>query len=66
VAPISPRSDEPPAIDRAETAIGHPHTLGVEFTDDETLVSDGTGDDIADFGEAPDIEVHDYEEPFSL
>jgi hypothetical protein len=66
VAPISASSDEPPAVDKAETAIGHPHTRGVEFTDDETLVPDGTGDDATDGGESRDVEAHDYDEPFPL
>jgi hypothetical protein len=66
VATISPSSDEPSAIDRAEIAVGHPHTLGVEYTDDETLVPDGTGDDGTDSGESRDVHAHDYEEPFPL
>jgi len=67
MARISSSSDEVPAVDTAETAVGHPHTRGVEFADDETLVPDGTGDDTdADFGEAPDVETHDYEEPQTL
>ena len=63
MARLTPSSDEAPAVDVAETAVGHPHTRGVEFADDETLVSDGTTDE---FGEAPDIETHDYEEPETL
>ncbi|WP_411698377.1 hypothetical protein [Conyzicola sp.] len=66
MAPLSPIGDEPPAVDRAEIAVGHPHTLGVEYSDDETLVPDGTGGDVAEFGESPDIETHDYEEPLTL
>jgi len=67
MARLTPSSDEAPAVDVAETAVGHPHTRGVEFADDETLVSDGTTDDFPDeFGEAPDIETHDYEEPETL
>ena len=66
MARISPSSDETPAIDAAETAIGHPHTLGVEYADDETLVPDGTGNDTSDYGEEPDIETHDYDEPHML
>lgn len=48
--------EEPPAVDAAETAPGHPHTKGVEFTDDETLVDD-------EFGEDPDVETHLDEAP---
>jgi hypothetical protein len=69
MARITPSSDEAPAVDAAETAPGHPHTRGVEYADDETLVPDGTGDSAAaveDFGEAPDIETHDYEAPEAL
>jgi len=66
MARLSPSSDEVPAVDTAETAIGHPHTRGVEYADDETLVPDGTGDDTTDFGEEPDVETHDYEEPQTL
>ncbi|GAB3607871.1 hypothetical protein GCM10027413_32800 [Conyzicola nivalis] len=66
MTPLSPMGDEPASVDRAEIAIGHPHTLGVEYADDETLVPDGTGMDVADFGEAPDVEMHDYEEPHTL
>ena len=66
MARFSPSSDETPAVDTAETAIGHPHTLGVEYADDETLVPDGSGVDPAEFGEEPDVETHDYEEPQTL
>ena len=48
--------DDAPSIDRAETAVGHPHTLGVEYTDDEILIGD------AEFGEAPDIETYEDED----
>jgi hypothetical protein len=67
MARFTPSSDEAPAVDVAETAVGHPHTRGVEFADDETLVSDGTDDTVdEEFGEAPDVETHDYEEPETL
>jgi len=68
MARLTPSSDEAPAVDEAETAVGHPHTRGVEYADDETLVLDGTGDSPAaeEFGEAPDVETHDYEEPQTL
>jgi len=65
MARFDPSSDEAPAVDSAEIAVGHPHTLGVEYADDETLVPDGTVAE-AEFGEAPDVETHDYEEPTSL
>jgi len=66
MARFSPSSDEAPAVDTAETAIGHPHTQGVEYADDETLVPDGTGDATEEYGEEPDVETHDYEEPQTL
>jgi hypothetical protein len=59
----TPSSDETPAVDRAETAEGHPHTHDVEFTDDETLVANEVIGGAAEFGESPDVETHDYEEP---
>jgi len=62
---FDPSGDEAPAVDAAEIAVGHPHTLGVEYADDETLVPDGTMPDV-EIGEAPDVEMHDYEEPTSL
>jgi len=59
----TPSSDETPAVDRAELATGHPHTLGVEFTDDELLIGEGPGSpDMAEFGEAPDVETHSDED----
>lgn len=59
---ITPSPDDVPAVDRAELATGHPHTLGVEFTDDEILIGEGPGSpDMAEFGEAPDVETHDTE-----
>ena len=59
---ITPSPDDVPAVDRAEYATGHPHTLGVEFTDDELLVGEGPGSpDMAEFGEAPDVETHSVE-----
>jgi len=62
----TPTSDETPAGDAAETAQGHPHTEGVEFTDDETLVETHVVDDASEYGESPDVETHDYEEPQTL
>jgi hypothetical protein len=59
---ITPSPDDVPAVDRAESVTGHPHTLGVEFTDDEILVGEGPGSpDMAEFGEAPDVETHSVE-----
>ena len=59
---LTPSSDETPAVDRAEAATGHPHTLGVEFTDNELLVGEGPGSpDMSEFGEAPDVETHTVE-----
>jgi hypothetical protein len=59
---ITPSPDDVPAVDRAEYATGHPHTLGVEFTDDELLVGEGPGSpDMTEFGEAPDVETHSDE-----
>jgi hypothetical protein len=65
MARFDPSGEEVPAVDAAEIAVGHPHTLGVEYADDETLVPDGTVGDL-EIGEAPDIETHDYDEPTSL
>jgi hypothetical protein len=58
---LSPSSDEAPAVDEAESAIGHPHTLGVEYTDDETLITVESPGADEEFGEDPDIETHDDE-----
>jgi len=61
---ITPSPDDVPAVDRAEHTTGHPHTLGVEFTDDEILIGEGPGSpDMAEFGEAPDVETHSVETP---
>lgn len=63
-ANLTPSPDEIPAVDTAETADGHPHTLGVEYTDDEVLVGEGPGSpDMAAFGEEPDVETHVDEQP---
>jgi len=62
----TPSNDETPSVDRAETAAGHPHTDDVEFTDDETLVATDVIGEAAAFGESPDVETHDYEEPQTL
>ena len=58
--------EERPAVDVAETAAGHPHTKGVEYTDDEVLVGRDDEDDDDTFGEAPDIETHLDEGPPDL
>lgn len=63
---VHPSRDDVPAIDQAEDATGHPHTAGVEFTDDETLVATDVAVEAPEFGEDPDVETHDYEEPQSL
>jgi len=63
---FTPSSDEVPAVDRAETASGHPHTLGVEYTDDEVLIASDATIEVTEFGELPDIETHDYDEPHTL
>jgi FKBP-type peptidyl-prolyl cis-trans isomerase 2 len=60
-SPFDPSFDEVPAVDKAESADGHPHTLGVEYTDDETLVSIESPGADEEFGEDPDVEVHDDE-----
>lgn len=51
---IPPSPDDVPAVDDAETAEGHPHTLGFEQND--APVSADT-----DFGEEPDVETHSDE-----
>jgi hypothetical protein len=59
---LTPSPDETPSTDPAEQADGHPHTLGVEFTDDEILVGEGPGSpDMTEFGEEPDVETHSAE-----
>lgn len=58
--------EELPAVDVAETASGHPHTKGVEYTDDEVLVGGDDPDEIGRFGEDPDIETHLDEGPHDL
>ena len=51
-------SPERPAVDGAEVAVGHPHTLGVEYTDDEVLIDGEDAVAYAEYGEDPDVETH--------